>query len=252
MRTHGVLGGAWLGSDGEVRLLADEWLVELRDGRLDAAAATGAACTPAVEGWFDGGDREECHLVPGADRAAESVSLEPIAPTGAVQTTVRRLVCAEACAWEPLPEMGLEVSGGLANGWEDIVVFRTSDGTLRLAQYDYPGARVTGAGESRFYSVDTFQLGAVARPSGGYVLATHGYDDALVLTAVDAAGDARRFDLDVVRARTASGRVGVIVAPATSERAELAHVVVPTTSSTFLHVSVDLSSGATQRESIGW
>ncbi len=149
------------------------------------------------------------------------------------------------------PDPGSGDLGGLDSSWDDFVVFRTADGALMLAHHGYPSARVAGGGEARGFRADTHQLGAAPRPSGGY-LVTHGYSDRLVLTSVDAEGAERAYELDRVRARTASTRIGAIVAPATPGAGERAHVVVPTTSSTFLHFEVDLATGAVARERVGW
>lgn len=257
LRDGAALSGAWMGSDGELRMLVGEWLLETSGGTIATAIATGDACVPARGHFGDMRDaagyyRDVCSFVPTGDRAGTAVVFDLISgtpdhPLPIYRTTFQRLSCAlDVCNWIVDPADGL---GELP--FDTTIFLQASDGTpilIRKSASDVV-ARTTTA--TLPIDTDIFRFGAATRPAGGFVVVTSAYyTDALAITAVNAAFEPRRFELPRI-VLGGSFYLAVVVAPATSTSPERAHLLLSRSASSIAHLSVDLETGAVEREDFG-
>lgn len=247
----GHVGGAWVGVDGELRVLVDGWLLESSGGSLVRALPVDGTCHPYADAV---GGFEDCRVVPDGDRSADGVVFDAAHGRGALH--LRRLECTDdACAWTPIAAHELGAPGPWGGStWESRLALRDADGRLFVVHdaggYGERPVRVAGAGREHEIPGLVYGAGAAARPSGGLVVVTSYYSEALWLHLID---DDPDDPAALVRISTRIGstpidgtslQLRVLVPPAADRASERAHLFLTASGSAVEHLTVDLETAS--------
>jgi len=218
-KTAGI-GGFAKAKDGTLRLLADRFVFEVRDGAIVSSIDTGQSCAIHDECLFDEGEALR--------KKARST-----------------LVCeGTSCTWKDATPIATE-----ARPYSTRVFLHTSDALPMLVQASYAPVLddsaivvlATTGPQRELPTRRVYHLGAAARPAGGVAVATCTYEGAVALHLVSSDAPIRTLALGKVLAGFPTDPIPVLVSTASGK--ERVDVFVVTESDAVTHFRADVSTG---------